>query len=204
MALTAASSTQLSCGRDIDQVWDHLDLAPVGHELTCPYCRAARADLQELAQATRQLRDDDANNPDLQPGPAVLDRILDIARSEVRRGRRLPLDRPDVHGTSANTISEQAVTAVVRRAGDRNAQVQIRRCAITTVPPAPTPERPTSEARDPDPAAVAVVLRVSVAHDLAIADATDRLREAVITAITQEVGVHVSGVDISVEDIHDA
>jgi len=223
MALTTGSSTELGCGRDIDEVWDHLDRPPDTHELTCPYCQAARTDLAGLAQATQQLRDDDAANPDRQPSPAVLDRILVIARAEVRRGRRLPLDQPEPDGTTPNTVSEQAVTAVVRRVGDRTTQVQIRRCATTTDAPTTAASRrpaddaatgqggspqaivgaPSSEARDRGPASVRVSLRVSVAHNLVIAAVSSQLREAVITAVAQEVGMLVTTVDITVEDLHD-
>jgi len=215
MAL-ATSSTQLGCGRDIDQIWDHLDHVPDAHERACPYCQAARADLADLAQATQAMRADDATNPDLEPTPGVLDRILAVARAEVRRGRRLPLDRPTSEQTSANTVSEQAVTAVVWRAGDRTNQVQIRRCTITldtrpggsAAPPAtvdPDPyDTPSAAPLDTDPAAVAVSLKVSVANDVAIADASNQLRVAIIDAVRQEIGIDVSSVDIAVEDLHDA
>lgn len=223
MALTTSSSTQLGCGRDIDQVWDHLGSAPDAHELTCPYCQGARADLAGLASATQAMRDDDASNPDLEPSPGVLDRILAVARTEVRRGRRLPLDQPGPEQTSPNTVSQQAVSAVVRRVGDRTRQVQIRRCDLaqdkTSTRSEAQPSRlvdtaTTSESGPPNvshgvsvddgPAAVAVSLRVSVARDLPIAAVSNQLRAAIIEAIQQEVGMHVASVDITVEDLHDA
>ncbi len=204
MAL-AASSTQLGCGRDIDQVWDHLDQAPDAHELTCPYCRAARTDLSGLASATQALRDDAASNPDLQPGAGLLDRILAVARSEVRRGRRFPLDQPGPERTSSSTVAEQAVTAVVRRTGDRTRQVQIRRCLLTLHDAGPAGATPSgSTAVDVGPAAVAVSLRVSVLRDLSIPEASRQLRAAIIHAVQQEVGLQVVSVDITVEDLHDA
>jgi hypothetical protein len=222
MAL-APPSTQLGCGRDIDQVWDRIDRAPDTHELTCPYCQAARADLAGLAHATQAMRDDDTTNPDLEPSPGVLDRILAVARAEVRRGRRLPLDQPGTDPTHVNTVSEQAVTATIRRTGDRIREVQIRRCVLTIGPtdltrtptaystaatapsmggpvafPAPAP--PT----DSGPASVAVSLRISVATERPVVDVSNRLRAAVIDAVMQEVGMHVVAVDIVVEDLHDA
>lgn len=218
MAL-AASSTQLSCGRDIDQVWDHLDQAPDAHERTCRYCQAARADLAGLADATQSMRDDDATNPDSALSPGVLDRILAVAYAEVRRGRRLPLDQPTSDQTSANTVSEQAVTAVVWRAGDRTNHVQIRRCshtlvttANTSIPTAGIPADPNAQnlpggaQLDAGPAATAVrlSLQVSVGNGLAIADASNQLRLEVIEAVRQEIGMDVVSVDIAVEDVHDA
>lgn len=213
MAL-ATTSTQLGCGRDVDEVWNHLDRAPDAHERTCPYCQAARADLAGLAEATRAMRDDEDQNPDRQPGPHVLDRILSVARAEVRRGRRLPLDQPTDADTSPNTVSEQTVTAVVRRAGDLNRQVQVRRCTVTTYlgdtatsgrvrPPRAVPAATPDESA-PGPAPVRVSLRVSVAWNLPIAVACDRLRASVIDAVAREVGLNVVSVDIAVEDVHDA
>lgn len=203
MALAASSSTQLGCGRDIDQVWDRLDQAPDAHELTCPYCQAARADLARLAEATRAMRQDDATNPDLEPGPGVLDRILAVARAEVRRGRRLPLDQPDPDRTTANSVSEQAVTAVVRRTGDRSGSVQIRRCTLALDDSPGAVDVPGGDVVDRGPAAVTVFLQVSVSQDAAIAAATDELRAAVIEAVFQEVGMRVVAVNITVEDLHD-
>lgn len=233
----APSSTALGCGRDIDQVWDHLGAAPDAHELTCPFCQAARADLADLGRATQAMRDDNTTNPDLQPSSGVLDRILTIARAEVRRGRRLPLDQPGEDLTSFNTVSEQAVSAVVRRVGDRTRQIQIRRCALTlddsfrgvsheaeraarqqpdTIAGPVVADDPAATALasvDPDstlrgvldtgPAAVAVSLRVSVAHDAPILEASEQLRRAIVAAVKQEVGVDVSAVHIHVEDLHD-
>ena len=222
MAL-APPSTQLGCGRDIDEVWDRINRASDAHELTCPYCQAARADLAGLANATQAMRDDDTTNPDLDPGPHVLDRILAVARAEVRRGRRLPLDQPGADPTSVNTVSEQAVTATIRRTGDRLPGVQIRRCVITA-DPSDRLESLTSDSAAPGeftrggptsdsapglltgrgPAAVAVSLRISVATHRSVVDVSNQLRAAVIDAVMQEVGMYVVAVDIAVEDLHNA
>ena len=133
----------------------------------------------------------------------MLDRILAVARAEVRRGRRLPLDQPGAEQTSTNTVSEQAVTAVIRRVGDRTRQVQIRRCALTLDQTATDPV-PSPNDADDGAAAMSVSLRVSVARDLSVIDASNQLRGAVVDAVRQEVGLHVARVDIFVEDLHDA
>lgn len=221
MAMTT-STTQLNCGRDIDDVWANIDRPPTAHEVTCPFCRAARADLSELAAATRRLRDDDNTDPDRQSTPAVLDRILTIARSEVRRGRRLPLDPPDPvepDAPTTATISEQAVAAVIRRVADRNPDLQIRRCAIT-LDPAHTPTTPAgattgamtggaavlpadTAAPQPTRVEVSVSLRVSVGPYTSIPLATTELRPAIAQAVAAQIGLTVTSIDIAVEDLHD-
>lgn len=56
MALANSRTTQLGCGRDIDEVWANADSLPDAHELTWPDCQAARASLRELNAATYDLR----------------------------------------------------------------------------------------------------------------------------------------------------
>ena len=114
MAVTrsTADPTRLSCGRDVDTVWEHLDRPLDEHERTCLACRAARASLAPLAAATRDLSSADREDPELRGSSTVLAEVMAIARREVRRGRTLPLDRddPDL------AVSEYAIAAVVRTA----------------------------------------------------------------------------------------
>lgn len=193
------TSTQLGCGRSIDGVWDNIGHRPDPHEATCPFCQAARADLAGLADATHQLRHDDAHNPDLQAGPDVVNRIMAIARSEVRRGRRLPLHHPGPDQVSELTVSEQAVTAAIRRVGDRTRAVQIRRCALKVVPSADAARFPARS-----PSAVTVSLKVSVSVAASIPRLVADLRAAITEAVDQEVGMDVRTIDVAVEDVFDA
>ncbi len=131
MAVSTDSTTRLGCGRDIDEVWASIDRPASAHEQQCVFCQEARASLARLAQVTAAQRRADADDPDLLPGPQVLTRVMEIARAEIRRGRRLPLDEQLDDGTVSDlTVSEQTVAAVVRRAGDTVDGVQIRRCRV--------------------------------------------------------------------------
>ncbi len=211
-------AVQLGCGRSMDDVWDHIETPPDQHELTCPFCRAARADLAALARATRQLRHDEINDDSLQTSPATLDRILTIARTEVRRGRRLPLTPPGPARSSDLTVSEQAVATVIRRAGDRLPDVQIRRCAVELTPAdgaAASPSTPgaeveaaarraTSTTLSPGRVRIGVSLRVSVGSATAIPETMDALRRTISASVDHEVGVVVDRIDVTVEDVHDA
>ena len=131
MAVSTDSTNRLGCGRDIDDVWATIDRPPSAHERQCPYCQEARASLGRLNRVIDAQRRADAAQPDLQPGPQVLSRVMEIARAEVRRGRRLPLDEPVADGTVSDlSVSEQTVAAVVRRAGDAVPGVEVRRCRV--------------------------------------------------------------------------
>ena len=211
--MAVSSSTRLGCGRDIDDVWATIDRPPSPHEQTCPFCTAARESMRELERATAELRAQDEEDPDLQAGPLVVARILEVARSEARRSRRLPLSKP-LPGQVVDglTVSEQAVAAVVRRTGDRHGGVQVRRCSIDLVDAAVPPSGPAdhdgtgSQAASPPRVAsdVRVSLRVSVAGDVSIPLLAAELRSAVMEVVGREVGMNVVGVDLVVEDVHDA
>ncbi len=204
--MAVSSSTRLGCGRDIDEVWARVDRPPTPHEQTCPFCGAARTSMRDLERATAQLRAQDDDDPELQAGPQVIARILEVARSEARRSRRLPLSKPLPGEVSAGlTVSEQAVAAVVRRTGDRHGGIQVRRCSIELVAPTSGEEAgaPDLAPSTPVPADVRVSLRVSVAGDVSIPLLSDELRTAVREVVGREVGINVVGVDLVVEDVHD-
>ncbi|WP_148058917.1 Asp23/Gls24 family envelope stress response protein [Bogoriella caseilytica] len=207
---------RLECGRDMDELWDGLGEPASSHERTCPACRRARAAMAPLAKATSQLRAQEHEEPAWEPGPQVLSRVMAVARAEVRRSKRLPLDEPE--GAVAPperaplTVSEQTVAAVARRAADSLAEVQVRRsrvelarassaatgsatAAVAAAGGGPTPPRP---------ARVAVSLQISVALRAAIPDIARQVRERVRQAITAEVGVETVVVDINVQGVHDA
>lgn len=200
------TSTQLGCGRDIDEVWENIARPATPHERSCPFCGPARESLQELGRATSKLRAEDEEDPELQAGPLVIARILEVARSEVRRNRRLPLNKPLPGQVSeALTISEQAVAAVVRRTGDRHGGVQVRRCSVELVDdaaPAAEPLPVVDELAPREASDVRVALRVSIDGGVSIPSLSSELRRAVIDVVSREVGMNVVRVDIEVEDVH--
>lgn len=207
--MAVSTSTQLGCGRDIDDVWANIDRPPSAHEQSCPFCGPARASLLELERATAELRAADDVDPQLEAGPQVVDRILQVARSEARRSRRLPLSKPTPGQVSVDlTVSEQAVAAVVRRTGDQLGGLQVRRCSIEVV------DGPVLTLVDDDedvtaidapalPTDVRVALRVSVGAQVSIPLLMTEVRRAVMAVVEREVGMNVIGVDVVVEDVHD-
>lgn len=218
MAMSERPSSRLACGRDIDAVWDRIGSPPDVHEQSCPHCAQARRDLGELADLTVLERDAERADPDLEPDPAVLGRIMDVARAEVRRGRRFPLDEPEVGEPAPElTVSEQAVSASARRAGDAVAGVQVERCVVTLVVDdrgsrAAGPTGPTAESlgTEPDsyrrtrPSQVEATLQITVPVTASIPAVAAEIRSSVRRRVSSEVGVDVVRVDIEVRDTHDA
>jgi hypothetical protein len=203
--------TRLACGRWMDEVWQNLGQSPTSHERSCEHCRAARSSLAPLREATSQLTRSEVDDPSLRTPVSVISNVLDLARTEIRRGRRLPLvvDRHD-DDDPVLTITEQAVVSVIWRVGDATDEVQARRCRIDLRPSDDEPAAPGPEAAALTatsgrgaPSVVVVTVEVSVAVGSAIGPTLERLRRAIRAAITAEVGLVVAAVDVVVEDLHE-
>lgn len=226
MAMSERPSSRLACGRDMDAVWDRIGSPPDEHERGCPHCEQARRDLAELASLTALEREAERTAPGLEPDPAVLGRIMDVARAEVRRGRRFPLDEPEVSEPAPElTVSEQAVSASARRAGDAVPGVEVERCVVSLVvdgrgawqasPGAPGgPAGPAGAGtrdlrQDPDsysrtrPSRVEATLQITVPVSASIPAVAAEVRSSVRRRVSSEVGVDVVRVDIEVRDTRD-
>ena len=216
MALTGTTPTppsqtepnRLGCGRSIDDVWARVDLPPDPHEQTCPDCQAARHDLGDLAAATRGVVADDKADPGLRLNSSAITGILELARAEVRRGRRIPMEqpRPGAAGDQL-TVSEQTLANLIRRTSDEIDGLEARRSAVALSKHDPLNEdAPGPETRQPEtlagPAEITVDLRISVAATTAIPALTRLLRDRLRTAIDLEVGITATVINITVEDIY--
>lgn len=215
----AIDESSLGCGRSIDAVWANIGSPPNSHEASCPDCTDARQQLAPLAASTLEMHDADLVDETLRPSSRVKANIMQIARAEVRRGRRLPLRREDpmaLDGTVPGSlqISEQAIAGVVRTAADRLPGLQARRCSVELVDDDAPEEGVAAEgiATEGDmvgaaigsrPATIKVTLRVSVASTVRIPALVDQLRGSIARDISAEVGVHTKSVDVIVEDVHD-
>jgi uncharacterized alkaline shock family protein YloU len=184
---------RLGCGRRIDEIWAAIDLPPGPHESGCVQCQTARASLRQLTEATRALRRDDSYDAALRPGSSVKDTIMAMARSEVRRGSRIPLHHSG-HGILA--ISEQALTSVVRSATDTLPGVHARRCHVEL--PAAAGDESAA-----DTTGLRVTLRIAVAAGTDIPDTAETLRKRIISLITAHIGVSAGTINILVEDLYD-
>lgn len=184
---------RLGCGRDIDDVWSHADAPPTTHELSCADCQAARRSLTQLNDATEHLKTQDRDDPDLHLASDIVDKVTAIARSEVRRGARIPLERSE-DSTTELSISEQAIATVIRHTSDLIPGIETRSVALRL-----------HEEDGPEISSVkiAVRLRVTVSATSSIIDQVALLRARLMGAIQVEVGLDTTRIDVLVEDLSD-
>ena len=211
MALTGTTPTppsqtdpnRLGCGRSIDDVWARVDLPPDPHEQTCPDCQAARHDLGDLAAATRGVVAADKADPALRLNSGAITGILEIARAEVRRGRRIPMEQPRAGAAGDElTVSEQTLANLIRRTSDEIDGLEARRSAVALSKHDPLHEGAPGPETLAAPAEITVDLRISVAPTTAIPALTHLLRDRLRTAVELEVGITATVINITVEDIH--
>jgi hypothetical protein len=173
----------LACGRDAAQVWDHAAAGDLDeHERGCPHCTAAVADARGLDRVVHRL----AAEP-LVPPPTVLDRVVGAALAELRPRERLVLVSP--HGPAA--LDATAAAAVLRNVVDGMAGMRARSCRIVQPP-------------GDRPAPAEVTMTVVARFGVDLASVTARVRQMVVAAGEQALGVPVARVDIEVVDVFDA
>ncbi|OFE14997.1 hypothetical protein BA895_07595 [Humibacillus sp. DSM 29435] len=198
--MALSETGRLGCGRDVDDVWANINHEPDKHEATCPDCQAARADLAGLASATTAMVETDRDDDRLVGRPGALAAIVAIARTEVRRGRTLPLLTASPDAAGQVTISEQAVASIVRETCDGFDDVEGRRCRVTVVNEQPG-QAPASGG---GATSLAVQLSLTVGGSVRIPPLVTELRDRVAVAVERRVGVPVASIAIHVEDLHDA
>lgn len=177
MAMNQTSSDYLlPCGRDVEQVWEHLDDIDVAHERTCPHCTTVRESLRLLREATGQLAAED-----IEP-PGLTSRIMAAVRAEVRRRDLLPLPTTE---PGEVRISDQAVAAVLRFAADTVSGVRARRCKVTRV------DR-----------GVRVVMSLAARYPEFTAAALDEVRERVTAAAGARIGLRLVELELVLEDLY--
>lgn len=187
MALEQAP--RLGCGRSIDQIWAGMDQPQTAHEESCEQCQAARARLQKLMEATRALRESDLQDPGMQLSRGLTNAVMDVARAEARRSKRLVLQ-----GTEYGTIeiSEQALSSLIRSAATAIPGIHSRRCRIEVRASAAT-----------EGTELTINLRVATAAGIDIPGTVEALRQAIGNIIQTGVGIDAGAINITVEDLYD-
>ena len=178
--------------------WAGIDQPPTGHEEHCPQCQAARTRLQRLQEATRAWRESDLHDPELKPGPGLTNAIMDVARAEIRRGKRL-LVRTTEHGTIE--ISEQALSSLIRRAATAVPGIHSRRCHIEISPL--RVNRAESTPTGSTDTQLIINFRVATAAGIDIPRAVDALRRHISSSLPAALGITAETINITVEDLYD-
>lgn len=177
----------LACGRDAADVWDHAVNGTLDeHARTCPHCRSAAADALGLDDVVHRLA---AERP--VPPPSVLDAVLgsvrDLVAAELRPQDLIPLDSP----AGPARLARPAAARVLRHLVDGMDGMRARSCRVE-----PEPAESTVTA-------VGVTITVTARFGVDLASVTARVRQMVVAAAEQTLGVPVSRVDITVEDLWD-
>ncbi|MCM6776338.1 Asp23/Gls24 family envelope stress response protein [Nocardia sp. CDC159] len=179
----------LPCGRGLEQVWERLDAVESGladeHEASCPHCAAARESLHTLRTATRELVDE----PD-PPPPDLFGRIMSAVRTEVRRGRTMPLTTPH---PGALEVSEQAIAVVLRYAADTVDGVRARGCQVHG-------RGPGADGRQAIDVEMTIAVRMG---GRPVGELVPLVRERVRAAASARIGLLLERVDLTVVDIYE-
>jgi hypothetical protein len=184
--MTEAEISPLACGRGAALVWDRAEagLPLDAHGRDCPHCSAAYADARQLDVAVHRMAATPVPVPE-QTLEAVLGRVLETARSRLRPEEALRLDSP----LGPNRLARTAASAVLRALVDAMDGVRARSCRI---------EQP-----GPEPA-IDVALTVTARFGMDLVSATARVRQTVIAAGEQALGLPLRRVDIEVVDLWEA
>lgn len=174
----------LECGRTVESVLDTQDCPPDEHQRDCPYCSDLRERLRQLHEMTEQARQKDRS---LTCTHQTRERILNFARSNLRRGADIP-----VHRDSEATVSfsQMVIARTAREVVDSYPGLTARRCAVTG------PENP-AEGLQP----LTLKIGLAVTPRFHIDDLDHAVRPAIIRAITRTLGAHVVDIKFSVEDV---
>lgn len=183
MAMTDDES--LECGRTVESVWETLDSEPDAHQQECPYCIEVRERLLHLNVMAREAQNSDS---DLRIGPDTRRRVLDFARTNLRRGADVPVHREE---TETVSFSQMLIARTARETVDSFPGITARRCGVSNL-----------EGPDHGDQPLALDIGVVITPDAVVQDLDEKVRPAVVTAVAHKLGADVAEVDFTVEDVH--
>ncbi|MFF8507617.1 Asp23/Gls24 family envelope stress response protein [Streptomyces sp. NPDC015492] len=173
--------TRLPCGQLISEVWDRWERQEHdAHQVACEHCRHEVEDLQRLESAVQGLREE--TEPTGADVTALTRRVMDVVRLELRPGRPLPLGEPEEN----LSIMEAVAARTLREAAETVPGVHAGSCRLELTPHAPE---------------IAVRIEVHAPADGILPEIAERIRSAVRTAATAELGMSVSPVDVLISDL---
>lgn len=190
---------RLPCGAELDDLVERVaeGLPPRSeHERTCPDCRRARAELEELWDGVRAL----ARQEVVPPQRLVASVMRRVREGLIAPHSSLPLDEvvprlvrhaflPGERGTTR--IADAVVARVVAAALDEVAGVELaggRRCGRAL-------RVDVAESR------VSIVLRLALPYGSSLPALADMVREHVVGRTEELTGLAVDALDVAVDDL---
>jgi uncharacterized alkaline shock family protein YloU len=205
MEVSPMPADRLPCGKPVDdlltQVTDRTPPPDPAHQHSCPHCRAAVAELEDLWAPVRDLAAEDVRVPAglLQ---AVMGQIRDLSRNSWSAVLDDPLGR--------TRIAARVVGAVARLAAESVPHVTLAlgggRVATptdTTADPARIAGRRSEAATDVGVAGSHVVVDVQIAVDYGapVWQVAERVRNRIAQHIAIQTGLTASEVNVAVVDV---
>lgn len=191
-----ANEPLLGCGRSMDSIWDALDTGQDAHQKDCPFCQEAWLRALKVKEATRELRDSDEQDPTLELGAQFTRKVMDIARAEIRRGRKISL----LEGPQGDvTVSEQTLTAQVRAALEGMPEIHARRCRIDISMRDSGGDGGSANLGPVQP--MKINLRVATLSTVEIRKTAEKARQLITQQLLESLGTQIDTVNITVEDI---
>ncbi|MEU4799316.1 Asp23/Gls24 family envelope stress response protein [Streptomyces sp. NPDC023327] len=189
-----AEREPLPCGRDLWGVWERGESGePDPHAAECPHCTEALETLRRLedvvsAARRREPREREAD------ASALVGRVMDVVRLELRPGRTLPLGEEQEDAW----IVEAAAARTVRAAAESLAGVRAGSCRIEVPSEADEPAGPRDRSRR-GPVMIRLEVQAALAPNLR--ETAERVRRRVLAAVRAELGMPVLAVDVTITDI---
>jgi hypothetical protein len=185
----------LACGRDAAKVWERAAAGrPSTHERACPHCQAVADDQRLLATAVAALVDEA-----VEPPTSLTERVMGAVLAELRPAHYLPL--PTRHGHAR--IDRVTAAGVLRHAVAQMSALRVRSCQIHLIEPSgsDTTSDGTGTGLIPGSPTVRINISVTARFGADLLSATARVRQMILAAAEDLLGLPVATVDVEVVDV---
>lgn len=196
---------RLPCGKHVDdllaQVVDRMPPADPEHQRTCPHCRAALAEFEDLWAPVHDLAADDVRAP-----AGLLQAVMAQIRELSRENWSAVLD--DVGGQTR--IAARVVGAVARLAAESVPHVTLALGGGRVATPDGAIADPAQVAGADGEAAteigiagarVVVDIQIAVDYGIPVRQVADRVRDRITQHITTQTGLTTTEVNVTVVDV---
>lgn len=178
----------LACGRDAAKVWERAAAGrPSTHDRACPHCQAVADDQRVLATAVAALVDEA-----VEPPTSLTERVMGAVLAELRPAHYLPL--PTRHGHAR--IDRVTAAGILRHAVAQMSALRVRSCQIQLIEPSGS-----DAGLEPGSPTVRINVSVTARFGADLLSATARVRQMILAAAKDLLGLPVETVDVEVVDV---
>lgn len=193
---------QLPCGRSwdalLEQVADGLSGPADQHQLTCPHCQAALAELGRVWAPVRQLAAEQVHAPH-----SLLRKVMEQVRAAARQSWHTLI--PGERGSTR--VAARVIATLARLAAARVPGVRVA-LGRTTEARAAGRAAAATDQHDASGSAVGVAggstvveLALAAQYDAPLLELAERVRAAVVHDLTRLAGLQNVQVDVTIDDI---